>query len=277
MIKKYKLFFESFSISKDFNSYEEAYENFEESLMDVMEIIKSKGLNVALTNYSNAAQSNRNYDPEYDFGIVDGYMSKMGWTMNNVRKLMANVPNFLDKADRTGARLASGAGDYYFYKITNGRYPLQGYEWSFDEDAPYEENEYLIRFSYGWHTTKYGRLVIEQNLGSISNFIKICRQNIPETIVNMIVSKIYDTTISREINKNNNYIVAYDNEFYLDSESLMTDMSKYTKFLSSVDPKSTNNSFSQKEFDEAVYNACKSFGYECKIMSPGDIKIWIPT
>lgn len=138
MIKKYKLFFESFSISRNFNSPEEAYLNFHESLIDVIDLIESKNIEIANISYSYASQTGKNrgkgFDPEKDFEVINEYMERLGWSFENVRKLAASIPNFLDRAYDTGSKTACAAADYYLYKVTNGSYHLQGFEWYFDDN-----------------------------------------------------------------------------------------------------------------------------------------------
>lgn len=63
--------------------------------------------------------------------------------------------------------------DYYLYKVTAGEFPLQGYEWTFFGDTDWEQEEFTIRFNYGWHLTRYGRLCIEQNLDYKEFFKKV--------------------------------------------------------------------------------------------------------
>lgn len=79
-----------------------------------------------------------------------------------------------------------GAVDYYLYQFTDGTYQLGGYAWSDfieEEDMSLSgdplENEILIKFGYGYHNTKYGRLIIEQNLGSIEEFMRLAKEQIP--------------------------------------------------------------------------------------------------
>lgn len=73
------------------------------------------------------------------------------------------------------------------------------------------------------------------------------------------------------------FVIKYDNDnYYLDSEDLLNEIKKAQirrGYIPDQDDKP--NDMSQKDFDNLVYDICKKYGYQCKLMSEGDVKISI--
>jgi hypothetical protein len=202
MIRKYQKFLEELKITKELTT-QEAFMNFIDELKECQRYY-AYGADFELgqfqNSYSYSAKDKRpsgrpreNSDPEEDFKLVDNYMSKQGWTLETVQALAEEYGK-----DGFNVRIENinpstcGPIDYYLYIVTEKTFPLQGYEWNFDKNASLSgdilENEYLIRFGYGWHNTKYGKLCIEQNLGSVSEFFKRVLRQIPFYILNKFVN-----------------------------------------------------------------------------------------
>jgi len=202
MIRKYQKFLEELKITKELTT-QEAFMNFIDELEECQRYY-AYGADFELgqfqNSYSYSAKDKRpsgrpreNSDPEEDFKLVDNYMSKQGWTLETVQALAEEYGK-----DGFNVRIENinpstcGPIDYYLYIVTEKTFPLQGYEWNFDKNASLSgdilENEYLIRFGYGWHNTKYGKLCIEQNLGSVNNFIKKVLEFIPSYILNKFIN-----------------------------------------------------------------------------------------
>lgn len=192
MIKKYQKFLEEIKISKNLTT-EEAFSEFIEQLEECG-YHYGEELRQFSHSYSDSAQDKvKNFDPEEDFKLVDDYMSKKGFDLETVQALAEEYgrDSFnIRIEDLNPSRCAPI--DYYLYVITEKTFPLQGYEWNFGKDGSMSgdilDNEYLIRFGYGWHNTKYGKLCIEQNLGSVSNFIKKVLEFIPSYILNEFIN-----------------------------------------------------------------------------------------
>ena len=202
MIRKYQKFLEELKITKELTT-QEAFINFIDELKECQHYYAYRSdfeLRQFQNSYSYSAKDKRpsgrpreNSDPEEDFKLVDNYMSKQGWTLETVQALAEEYGK-----DGFNVRIENinpstcGPIDYYLYIVTEKTFPLQGYEWDFDKNASLSgdilENEYLIRFGYGWHNTKYGKLCIEQNLGSVSEFFKRVLRQIPFYILNKFVN-----------------------------------------------------------------------------------------
>jgi hypothetical protein len=192
MIKKYQKFLEEIKISKNLTT-EEAFSEFIEQLRECGDHYGQE-LRQFSHSYSDSAQNKvKNFDPEEDFKLVNDYMSKRGFDLETVQALAEEYgrDSFnIRIEDLNPSRCAPI--DYYLYMITEKTFPLQGYEWNFGKDGSMGgdilDNEYLIRFGYGWHNTKYGKLCIEQNLGSVNNFIKKVLEFIPSYILNKFIN-----------------------------------------------------------------------------------------
>jgi hypothetical protein len=192
MIKKYQNFLEEIKISKNLTT-EEAFSEFIEQLGECR-YHYGKELRQFSHSYSDSAQDKvKNFDPEEDFKLVNDYMSKRGFDLETVQALAEEYgrDSFnIRIEDLNPSRCAPI--DYYLYMITEKTFPLQGYEWDFGKNGSMGgdilDNEYLIRFGYGWHNTKYGKLCIEQNLGSVNNFIKKVLEFIPSYILNKFIN-----------------------------------------------------------------------------------------
>jgi hypothetical protein len=192
MIKKYQRFLEEIKISKNITT-EEAFSEFIEQLEECGNHY-GKELRQFSHSYSDSAQNKvKNFDPEEDFKLVDDYMSKRGFDLETVQALAEEYgrDSFNVRIEDLNPSRCAPI-DYYLYMITEKTFPLQGYEWNFGKDGSMSgdilDNEYLIRFGYGWHNTKYGKLCIEQNLGSVNNFIKKVLEFIPSYILNKFIN-----------------------------------------------------------------------------------------
>ena len=228
MLKKYQIFFEELKISRDLTP-EEAFLEFIGHLGQC-EWFYREDLRQFSHSYSDSAQEkvkNSQLDPEEDFNLVNDYMSKKGFDLETVKSLAEEYGKqaFNMRIEQINPSRCAPI-DYYLYKITEKSFPLQGYSWDFNEDATMSgdplDNEYLIRFGYGWHNTKYGKLCIEQNLGSVENFKKKVLEFIPIYIVNLffgnkqfkILKSITGNTLREFVDKFKDNFLFMDESYY---------------------------------------------------------------
>lgn len=228
MLKKYQKFLEELKITREL-TVEEAFVEFIEELRECENYYYGEEYREFMYSYSRIAQENINNkksDPEQDFKVVNEFMSKRGYDLETVSALAEEYgrAEFNNRIEYINPSRCA-AIDYYLYKITDKTFPLQGYSWktSFDENASTSgdplENEYLIRFGYGWHNTKYGKLCIEQNLGSVENFKKKILEFIPIYIINFFFKRsrkykiLKSMTGSQEVEFINNF---KDNFLFMD-------------------------------------------------------------
>ena len=122
-------------------------------------------------------------DPEEDFKKLQSIVDKHGFTLDIIKDLFSkkaneicrqNFQDFIENKNfgeyqyREPLDAKNGMVDYYLYRIAkeieSNYVPLLGgvgFNYSKDE---LDNEEFMIRFGYGYHHTKYGRLYIEQTL-----------------------------------------------------------------------------------------------------------------
>lgn len=276
MIKKYQLFLEQITLSKTL-SHDEAFLDFLNTIFECQKYYSDQnfdGMNPFSHSYTMCAKSHNdhNMDPERDLQLIKNYMRKYGWSEENVAEL-SKMPNFFNRIYRENTT-ASAPMDYYLYSITNNQFPLQGYKWEIDQNGEErygDENELIIRFSYGWHRSKYGKLVIKQNIGSVSKFLMLCLKDISNVIIERLngIFYLYQGFIGNE-NQNDLMLELKScffpdkdyKEIYIDSFELL----KICKRISDINQ-------SQLEFDNLIIGICNKLHLETRIISEGDIKI----
>jgi hypothetical protein len=172
-------------------------------------------------SYSYTAQSNKgDLDPEKDFQIVNNWMTENGWSLERAKLFAKNWKSsetFADYCLRSNISKCAPI-DYYLYKITDGEFPLQGYEWTFFGDTDWEKEEFEIRFRYGWHLTRYGRMCIEQNLPIKQFFNKVSNTCGYDELVAGFAGRFIRRP---SINDCSQHYFIQDDECYLDLESFL--------------------------------------------------------
>jgi len=216
MIKKWSKFLES---HQDVELQTREFKDFKDKLKS---LIKDSDFGLPgqfYRSYSYTAQSNKgDLDPEKDFQVVNNWMTENGWSIDRVKSLVKNWIGINTFSDTCSSEYVSECApiDYYLYKITDGEFPLQGYEWSFFGDTEWEQEEFIIRFRYGWHLTRYGRMCIEQNL-PIKQFFKRVSDN--SGYDELIAGFAGRFIIRPSINDCTRHYFVQDEECYLDLES----------------------------------------------------------
>jgi hypothetical protein len=141
-------------------------------------------LGIAGTNFSSMCKW-EDVDLEEDFKKLQNVVDKHGYTIDTIKELFSQKANeicrqnfkdfvenrnFLEYKYREPLDEKNGNVDFYLYKISeivfnpsNYRPLLGGDEWSFGRNQ-LDKEEFMIRFAYGYHQTKYGQLYIEQHL-----------------------------------------------------------------------------------------------------------------
>jgi hypothetical protein len=281
------------------------YENFDEkdfeSFIKILKICQSYFKKISQNNirssfqsYSKIAQTNKN--PDTDFVLVNQFMTKYGWPIKKVRKLAHSMPLFSYEVESTRAS-DTGVIDYYLYKITNHEFPLSGLTWAFDvfmNSFDPDENEYLIKYAYGWHKTSYGKLIIKQNLNSIESFMEKVIEFLPIKIITKIIDPNgsyywrFTPAAQKEIvEKLAENIWSDDlNEMYVDTQKLLEDLtSTESQKIPSLDKslcivkdefkKSFELKPSQEFFDQYVSNILDKYELKNKIRYEGTVIITV--
>lgn len=214
-----------FESKKEDEDTQHDMEDFASKLVDVQNYFDRNTFPQFRRSYSSIAKLSyeRRYftDPENDFNLVNDKMCDLGWDFDRSKLLYKNYSDI--NGSFCGDILSNGDSmcaptDYYLYKLTDGEFPLQGIEW--DEfygghDYLGDESEFTIKFSYGWHLTKYGRLCILQNM-SMLEFFKKSNENISTAFIDLIKSAMENycsQLVNHEIDK---YFIVQENYVYID-------------------------------------------------------------
>jgi hypothetical protein len=296
MIKKYDEY-ENFD-EKDFESFIKILK----TCQSYFKKISQNNISSSFQSYSRIAQTNKN--PDTDFALIDKFMTKYGWPIEKVRKLAHSIPLFTYEVESSRAS-DTGAIDYYLYKITNHEFPLSGLTWTNDvfmNSLEPDENEYLIKYAYGWHKTSYGKLIIKQNLNSIESFMEKVIEFLPIKIIVSIIDSNnsyywrFTPPAQREIIKKLAENIWSDdlNEIYVDTQKLLENLTitesqknplTVPQFLSSLDrslhiireefKKSFESKPSQEFFDQYVSNILDKCGLKNRIRYEGTLIVTV--
>jgi len=160
---------------ENFNQYKQKLkdyrDDFSDSILSLDRFYRS--------SFSRLAGSNQN--PDEDFDEIQKMLNKVGFTLDVIGKLFNPVVStFLYNQDfkhfvSNGLDDRSGYIDMYLYKLNeklnlNTTVWLGGEGWGYAlEEQP--EEEYVIKYSYGYHKTPYGKLFLDQMGISKEEFI----------------------------------------------------------------------------------------------------------
>lgn len=171
MIKRYNQFI------KESNWYQD---------LELQEIIEEIGRENGMS-YSELCKTNK--DPEEDFNTFQSHLNETGWTIDKIshehtRDDLISLYRRLDSVN--------GLVDTYFYflfkklNIEDDLISLGGMGW---EDYTVSEDEAFIRYSYGYHNTKYGKLAI-LSFGTIEDFKNEAKKYLQEYLYNDLSNNI---------------------------------------------------------------------------------------
>ena len=148
------------------------------------------------------------------------YLTKNGFDMNNISKMLENDHKMiiLNGDDYTHQikgkkyeehwRMYSGYLDIIFHEASNGEFKLAGYVLN-PETNDEIENDLLVKYSYGWHKHKYGKLIIDQQFEDVPSFIS---QTISYAYKDMDVNQSIPTNAVDEVNEHY-FIVRRHNDY----------------------------------------------------------------
>lgn len=126
-------------------------------------------------------------DLEKDFKKLQDVVDKHGFPLETIKELFSKSANdicgqtfqdfienrnFIEYEYREPIDEQNGNTDYYLYRIAkevgSDYIPKLGGAWSLGRNE-IDEEEFMIRFAYGYHHTRYGQLYIEQTLPTGKN------------------------------------------------------------------------------------------------------------
>lgn len=125
---------------------------------------------------------------------IDDTLKSNGLTFDEVKKHKSLIFDNIDKYDSL-----SGLVDILLYKL-NPDYILG----QVDSDWENEPGEIIIKYSYGYHLTEWGRVFIRQNYGGVEEFLTSIKDEIllifVETMLSMEEEKAAIDEIREEFN-----------------------------------------------------------------------------
>ena len=131
-------------------------------------------------SFSNLAASSS--DPDEDFKEIQSLLSRGGYTIDVLKKLFdKDISKLINQNFYSFIRVHSldeknGYIDLYLYKLNeilnlSTTVYLGGSGWS-DALNDYAEDEYIVKYSYGYHKTLYGQLFLHQLNISNEKFVE---------------------------------------------------------------------------------------------------------
>lgn len=176
-------------------------------------------------------------DPNMDVEEVQKDLDECGWNLQSILNLFSQEVDtltnqkFEDFINSYGLDNENGIVDIYLYKLAeilgkdSNIVELGGGGWS---EYTTDPDEILIRYAYGYHNTKYGKLMLDQVRLSREKFIELALQELKSLIIKELSKG--DDEISSELNKS---IIVDDDRLVIDVDYLL-DISKQFGILSSI-------------------------------------------
>lgn len=139
--------------------------------------------------YSNLCKTNK--DPESDYVNIKNSLDRVGFDIDSLKNLFSAESDRIvggetvfTGIENNGLDCYSGVCDTYFYFMLKeigldyNRIELGGDGWSTEADP----EEILIRYRYGYHNTKYGKLMLLQSGLTIDRFREIAYLEIKKIV-----------------------------------------------------------------------------------------------
>lgn len=213
---------------KNYNKFikESKYDDFE-----FEELIVEIGWEEGGSSYSSMCKTNA--DPDEDFNRFQKRLDELGWTIEKIGQEFSDnelnrIYDFCDSQN--------GLIDIYFYKLfeklnkpeLKEKVSLGGHGWG---NYNVFEDEAFIRYSYGYHNTKYGKLAI-LNYGTMKEFIEQALTHLQEYFYNDLppnIVSLYDShggfrTLTGESNWDilniKEYSIAEDDRFIIYTQEI---------------------------------------------------------
>lgn len=114
--------------------------------------------------------SDSKFDPDRDMKSIMSSLAEEGWKKDAVDNLFAKFGDTMvemyDNGEGHGeAPGGSGLADLFFYKMGHAKNILLGYQIKESDDG-----DTFVKYSYGYHKTKYGKLCLISQFGSLEKW-----------------------------------------------------------------------------------------------------------
>jgi hypothetical protein len=154
--------------------------NLKDARSEFSDTIQTLSIRFFKKSFSSLA-SNIDYKPDEDFEEMQRILNRAGFTLDMLKKLFNPIvsvftsQDFHEFIERNSLDEKNGYIDIYLYKLNekldlNTTVYLGGEGWGYVLETEPEE-EYVIKYSYGYHKTPYGKLFLDQMGISKDEFI----------------------------------------------------------------------------------------------------------
>ena len=153
-------------------------------------------------SYSNMCKTNG--DPNTEFNEIQTEMDDFGWTLDRIKKYF-ETNDFFKEVEKHDLQWVSGEMDIYLYKLAEklgldkNKIQLGGGGWAdmihyVDEDI--NPSEALIRYTYGYHKTHYGKLMLYQAKCTEEEFRLIALPGLMDFITDKFEKTVFKTLLN---------------------------------------------------------------------------------
>lgn len=262
MIKRYKQFVNE-SINSNVKSKDEIEELRNNWVDEVINVSLEQNLSVS---YSTLCKR-KNGVPVDDYLEYQKYMDEKGFTINVIKDIFSKEAKEITGKDIfeviEKSPLDNQSGDvdtYLYFTIKNigldaNKYDLGGPGWG----SYLEPDEAIIRYSYGYHKTKYGQLFIQQIGITEDDFREVALKGLTEEFYNNWETIIKDVT-------SDDWRARAENKSYLDYKKwLITEKDRIiiltSKLLDAINSESDKD-VKKEELDDAFSKFFLSYDFE---------------
>lgn len=260
MIKRYKNF-----ISESVDSFEKKQE---------IELFRDRFYTAILeieegTSFSVLCKR-RNADPYSDYSNMQKEMDDLGFSLTTIKNLFSDEFNELSGLDifefisqRSLDGISGNVDIYLYYTIEKlgldkNRYELGGYGWSsiIDDTNIDSIDESIIRYGYGYHKTKYGKLMLENCGISEDTFKRNVHLGLSKEIINNW-SSIFITEPWTRYNYENKSYYKMEKFVIIEEDRFII----FTKKLSDAIIEESDEPITQEEVTESFVNFLESYDF----------------
>lgn len=184
-------------------------------------------------SFSDIAKKNKRIEDHFDYLLKQ--LDKIGWNWNRISSVFSKESDdiigesIIDIYNRRYDE-KNGETDLIFYKLVKdlgldtNKIPLGGEGWLNYDD----EDELLIRYSYGYHKTEYGKLMMEQTGNTLESLYKKASEIKMNSIVkdwpSFIRSLIYTFDIIFTSRSHDNYFIVDTDRLIINFGYLLEDI-----------------------------------------------------
>jgi hypothetical protein len=200
----------------------------------VFEYIGELNKDLKYSDASFSSYANRDNGDERLDEVVPGYIEKLNKKFGE--KTMKKIADELISSNSANGYTGySGLVDVILYHYNN-KFPLGGY---YVDDY----NETVIKYAYGWHTKKYGKMAIEQTFDSKEEYLKsmvssieqeIERNTSPDSIIQNTLVGLDNAYDGNSYEDMIGYIITGDGAKYLKGKVHYSVSKGSTKYGSSI-------------------------------------------